>query len=65
VKETAGIPAAQEMIRLLADGHETVARTARPVFAVAEKDHDQPTFSRSGCRSTRRRGECSAASWRK
>jgi starvation-inducible DNA-binding protein len=31
------------MIRLLVDGHETVARTAREVFKVAEAANDQPT----------------------
>jgi starvation-inducible DNA-binding protein len=31
------------MIRLLVQGHETVARTARQVFKVAESLSDQPT----------------------
>jgi starvation-inducible DNA-binding protein len=31
------------MIRRLVDGQETVARTARSVFAVAEKGNDQPS----------------------
>jgi starvation-inducible DNA-binding protein len=43
IKEDEGVPAAEEMIRLLVDGHETTARTARAVFAIAEKAHDAPT----------------------
>ena len=36
-------PAAIEMIRILHQGHETVARTAREVFPVADEANDQPT----------------------
>lgn len=36
-------PKATEMIRILVDGHEAVARTARKIFPVAEKADDQPT----------------------
>ncbi|MEX0768393.1 MAG: Dps family protein [Microthrixaceae bacterium] len=36
-------PAAQEMIRRLVAGQETVARTARSVYPVVEKAHDEPT----------------------
>ncbi len=43
IKEEAGVPKADEMIRLLVAGHETVARTARAVFKSAEKASDQPT----------------------
>ena len=43
IKEDVGVPAATDMIRLLVDGHETVARTAREVFKVAEAANDQPT----------------------
>lgn len=43
IKEEDGIPKATDMIRLLVEGHEAVARTARGVFVVAEKAHDQPT----------------------
>ena len=31
------------MIRRLVEGHETVARTARKAFQLAEATHDQPT----------------------
>ncbi len=36
-------PKALEMIRILVEGHEAVARTARSVFPLAEKAGDQPT----------------------
>jgi starvation-inducible DNA-binding protein len=43
IRETDGIPKAQEMIKILVQGHETVARTARQVFLTAEESNDQPT----------------------
>jgi starvation-inducible DNA-binding protein len=43
IKEDDGIPKAQDMIRRLVEAHETVARTARQVFKVAEGASDQPT----------------------
>jgi starvation-inducible DNA-binding protein len=36
-------PKALEMVRILVAGHEAVARTARSVFALADKADDQPT----------------------
>ena len=36
-------PKALDMVRILCDGHEAVARTARGVFAAADKGNDQPT----------------------
>jgi starvation-inducible DNA-binding protein len=39
-------PRALEMVAILMDGHEAVARTAREVFPIAEKAHDQPTQGR-------------------
>jgi starvation-inducible DNA-binding protein len=36
-------PKALDMVRLLANGHESVARTARAVFVAANKADDQPT----------------------
>ena len=38
------MPQAPEMIRQLVDGQETVARTARQVFPVAESAGDQVTL---------------------
>ena len=36
-------PAALDMVRVLVEGHEAVARTARSVFALADKASDEPT----------------------
>jgi len=43
IAEEDGVPKAQDMIRKLVDGHETVARTAREVFKAAEAANDQPS----------------------
>ena len=43
IKQADGVPKAQEMVKLLVQGHETVARTAREVFPTAENASDQPT----------------------
>ena len=43
IQEEDGIPKAQEMIRLLVQGHEAVARTARGAFTTADEANDQPT----------------------
>jgi starvation-inducible DNA-binding protein len=36
-------PKALEMVRILVDGHEAVARTARAAFPLADKAGDEPT----------------------
>jgi len=43
VKEANGVPSAEDMIRELARDQETVVRTARKVFPLAEKANDEPT----------------------
>ena len=43
IVETDGVPAAQDMVRKLTEGHETVARTAREVFKVAQDSGDEAT----------------------
>lgn len=43
ISETEGVPTAEEMIALLVEGQEAVARTARDVFAVADDANDEPT----------------------
>jgi starvation-inducible DNA-binding protein len=43
IAEDDGVPKAEEMIRRLVAGHETVARTARSAFKLAEEARDQPT----------------------
>ncbi len=36
-------PKAMEMVQILVDGHEAVARTARGIFPLADKASDEPT----------------------
>jgi starvation-inducible DNA-binding protein len=43
IKDSDGVPNAKEMIRQLVEGQETVVRTARAVFVIAESAGDQPT----------------------
>ncbi|HUL55843.1 MAG TPA: Dps family protein [Usitatibacter sp.] len=43
IKETPGVPEAKEMVRILVQGQEAVARTARKVFPVVDKNNDEPT----------------------
>lgn len=43
IKETEGVPEATEMIRLLVEGQEAVARTARKVFPLVDKANDEPS----------------------
>lgn len=44
IKESDGVPSAEEMIRQLVVGQEVVVRTARSLFPVVEKASDQPTI---------------------
>ncbi|HSW15004.1 MAG TPA: Dps family protein [Solimonas sp.] len=43
IKETEGVPAAMDMVRLLVEGHEACVKTARSIFPQADKAHDEPT----------------------
>ncbi len=43
IKETAGVPKAEEMIKLLVEGQEAVVRTARSIFPMVDEAHDEPT----------------------
>jgi starvation-inducible DNA-binding protein len=43
IAEAEGVPKAEDMIRQLVEGHETVCRTARSIFEVVDKAHDQPS----------------------
>jgi len=43
IQDEDGVPKAQEMIKKLVEGHETVARTARKAFGLADEANDQPT----------------------
>jgi starvation-inducible DNA-binding protein len=44
IKETEGVPRAEEMIGLLIEGQESVVRTAREALSVADEANDQPTL---------------------
>jgi starvation-inducible DNA-binding protein len=44
IKETEGVPRAEEMVKLLIEGQEAVVRTAREALEVAEEANDQPTL---------------------
>lgn len=44
IKETPGVPKAEQMVKLLIEGQEAVVRTAREVLPVAERADDQPTL---------------------
>ncbi|HEU4620005.1 MAG TPA: Dps family protein [Gammaproteobacteria bacterium] len=43
IAEVEGVPGAEQMIRDLVSGQETVVRTAREVFPSADAAHDEPT----------------------
>lgn len=44
IPEEPGVPPAQDMIKKLVQGHETVVRTARSMWSAADKAQDQPTL---------------------
>lgn len=44
ISDEKGVPKATDMIESLVKGHEAVAKTARGVFALAEKSSDQSTL---------------------
>jgi starvation-inducible DNA-binding protein len=43
IEEEEGVPSAEEMLRSLVAGQETVVRTARDIFPAVEQAHDEPT----------------------
>ena len=43
IKETAGVPSSDDMIKYLVEGQEAVVRTARSVFPLTDKVSDEPT----------------------
>ena len=43
IKETRGVPKAEDMIRDLVAGQEAVVKTARSVFPLVEKVNDEPS----------------------
>jgi len=44
IKETPGVPKAEQMVKALIAGQEAVVKTARSVLPVAERADDQPTL---------------------
>ncbi len=44
ISEAEGVSSARQMLEALVSGHETVVRTARSVFPLAEKGADQATL---------------------
>jgi starvation-inducible DNA-binding protein len=43
IKESKGVPAAEAMLRELVAGQEAVVKTARSVFPLVDKAHDEPS----------------------
>jgi starvation-inducible DNA-binding protein len=43
IEEEENVPSAEEMIRQLVIGQETVVRTAREIFPTVDRAHDEPT----------------------
>lgn len=43
IEEEQSVPSAEEMIRQLVVGQETIVKTARGVFPLADEAHDEPT----------------------
>lgn len=43
IAESTGVPTAQEMIAQLVEGQEAVIRTARGIFDLLDRVHDEPT----------------------
>jgi starvation-inducible DNA-binding protein len=43
IEETPGVPKAEEMIRLLVQGQESVVRTARSIFPIVDAANDEPS----------------------
>jgi starvation-inducible DNA-binding protein len=44
IKETDGVPKAEQMVKLLIEGQEAVVRTARQVLPIADNANDEPTL---------------------
>jgi starvation-inducible DNA-binding protein len=44
IPESKGVPAAQDMVLALLEGHEALARVARSIFPAAEEGHDEATL---------------------
>ena len=45
IKETESVPAAEDMVRILTQGHEQVVKTCRDVLKVAQEGDDESTIA--------------------
>jgi len=45
IKETDSVPAAEEMVRILTQGHEQVVKTCREVLKIAQSGDDESTIA--------------------
>jgi starvation-inducible DNA-binding protein len=52
IKETSGVPSAEEMIELLVQGQESVIKTARKLFPLAEEAGDEVSADLATARMT-------------
>ena len=43
IEETPGVPKAENMIKALIEGQEAVVRTARSIFPLVDRVHDEPS----------------------
>jgi starvation-inducible DNA-binding protein len=44
IKETDGVPKAEQMVQLLIEGQEAIVRTARELLPIADEASDEPTL---------------------
>ncbi len=44
IKETDGVPKAEQMVQLLIEGQEAIVRTARDLLPIADEAGDEPTL---------------------
>jgi starvation-inducible DNA-binding protein len=44
IKETDGVPKAEQMVQLLIEGQEAIVRTARELLPIADEAGDEPTL---------------------
>jgi starvation-inducible DNA-binding protein len=44
IKETEGVPKAEQMVQLLIEGQEAIVRTARELLPIADEAGDEPTL---------------------
>lgn len=45
IKEVEGVPAAEDMVKILTEGHQQVVKTCREVLSIAQEANDESTAS--------------------